>query len=47
MSTLLVIEDEGYACVEAENPHVAQRMLKTHGISLILLDMNFATDNLG
>lgn len=44
LSLAMLFEDEGYCCVEADNPHVAQMMLKEHDISLILLDMNFATD---
>lgn len=44
LSLAMLFEDEGYHCVEVDNPHVAQLKLKESDVSLILLDMNFATD---
>lgn len=44
LSLSLLFEDNGYECIEAENPQVAQVKLKEADISLILLDMNFSMD---
>ncbi|MEW6991921.1 sigma-54-dependent transcriptional regulator [Colwelliaceae bacterium 6441] len=44
MSLLVLLEDNGYQVIEADNPQVAQVMLKDDTISLILLDMNYSLD---
>ena len=46
LSLSILFEDNGYECIEADNPQVAQIKLKAaeHEISLILLDMNFSMD---
>ncbi len=44
LSLSLLLEDNGYQYIEAENPQVAQLKLKQYDISLILLDMNFTMD---
>ncbi|KGJ92832.1 sigma-54-dependent transcriptional regulator [Colwellia psychrerythraea] len=44
LSLVLLLEDHGYTVFEAENPQVAQMMLKNHIIDLALLDMNFTLD---
>ena len=44
LSLALLLEDHGYTVLEADNPQVAQLMLKQHDISLALLDMNFTLD---
>jgi DNA-binding NtrC family response regulator len=44
LSLSMLLTDNGYDVVEADNPQVAQMMLKDHYISLILLDMNYSLD---
>ena len=44
LSLALLLEDHGYKVLEADNPQVAQVMLKKHVIDLVLLDMNFTLD---
>ena len=44
LSLTILLEDNGYEVFEAENPQVAQILLKENDISLILLDMNYALD---
>jgi DNA-binding NtrC family response regulator len=44
LSLALLLEDHGYTVFEADNPQVAQLMLKKHAIDLALLDMNFTLD---
>jgi len=44
LSLALLLEDNGYKVLEADNPQVAQMMLKKHDVSLALLDMNFTLD---
>jgi DNA-binding NtrC family response regulator len=44
LSLMLLLEDHGYSVLEADNPQVAQQMLKSHTIDLALLDMNFTLD---
>jgi len=44
LSLSLLLEDHGYNVYEADNPQVAQFILKKHDISLVLLDMNFTLD---
>jgi DNA-binding NtrC family response regulator len=44
LSLLLLLEDHGYSVLEADNPQVAQQLLKSHTIDLALLDMNFTLD---
>jgi DNA-binding NtrC family response regulator len=44
LSLILLLEDHGYSVLEADNPQVAQQLLKSHTIDLALLDMNFTLD---
>ncbi len=44
LSLSMLLDDNGYDVVEADNPQVAQMMIKNHDISLILLDMNYSLD---
>ncbi len=44
LSLALLLEDHGYSVLEADNPQIAQVMLKKHDIALALLDMNFTLD---
>jgi DNA-binding NtrC family response regulator len=44
LSLAILLEDHGYKVIEADNPQTAQMMLKSHDISLILLDMNYSLD---
>lgn len=44
LSLALLLEDHGYTVFEADNPQVAQLLLKKHTIDLALLDMNFTLD---
>ncbi|PKG84688.1 sigma-54-dependent Fis family transcriptional regulator [Colwellia sp. 75C3] len=44
LSLALLLEDHRYTVIEADNPQVAQVMLKQHNIALVLLDMNFTLD---
>ena len=44
LSLVLLLEDQGYQVVEADNPQSAQLKLKQQDVSLILLDMNFRLD---
>lgn len=44
LSLAILLEDNGYQPVEADNPQVAQLKLKQESISLILLDMNYSLD---
>jgi len=44
LSLALLLEDHGYTVIEADNPQVAQLMLKQHDVALALLDMNFTLD---
>ncbi len=44
LSLELLLEDNGYNVIEADNPQSAQIKLKEHSIALILLDMNFRLD---
>ncbi|MCJ8294600.1 MAG: sigma-54 dependent transcriptional regulator [Colwellia sp.] len=44
LSLSILLEDHGYTVFEADNPQVAQVMLKKYNIALILLDMNFTLD---
>lgn len=44
MSLSILLEDNHYQTVEAENPQVAQIKLKEEKISLIILDMNYRLD---
>ena len=44
LSLALLLEDHSYTVIEADNPQVAQVMLKQHNIALVLLDMNFTLD---
>lgn len=44
LSVAMLLEDNGYKVLEADNPQVAQMVLKQHAVDLILLDMNFTLD---
>ncbi len=44
LSLVLLLEDQGYQVIEADNPQSAQLKLKQQDVSLILLDMNFRLD---
>jgi len=44
LSLAVLLEDHQHTVIEAENPQIAQVKLKNHGISLILLDMNYQLD---
>jgi len=44
LSLAVLLEDHHHTVIEAENPQIAQMKLKNHGISLILLDMNYQLD---
>ena len=44
LSLLLLLEDHDYTVLQADNPQVAQLLLKQHDVALILLDMNFTLD---
>lgn len=44
LSLALLLEDHGYSVLEADNPQVAQVLLKKHNVALALLDMNFTLD---
>jgi len=44
LSLAILLEDHGYNVLEAENPQMAQMLLKANDISLILLDMNYSLD---
>lgn len=44
LSLAILLEGQGYKVVEADNPQMAQVMLQSHQVSLILLDMNYSLD---
>ncbi len=44
LSIAILLEDNGYQVVEAENPQIAQLKIKDHPVALIMLDMNFSRD---
>jgi len=44
LSLVVLLEDNGFQVIEADNPQIAQVKLKEHNISLVLLDMNFTLD---
>lgn len=44
LSLAILLEDHGYQVIEADNPQSAQAQLKTHDVSLIILDMNYSLD---
>ncbi|TQV88818.1 sigma-54-dependent transcriptional regulator [Aliikangiella coralliicola] len=44
LSLSMVLGDNGFEVIEAENPQVAQAKVKDNEIDLILLDMNYALD---
>jgi len=44
LSLAILLEDHGYKVLEADNPQMAQMLLKANDIALILLDMNYALD---
>jgi len=44
LSLKLLLEDHDYVVLEADNPQVAQLILKSHHVDLALLDMNFTLD---
>jgi DNA-binding NtrC family response regulator len=44
LSARIVLERQGYQCIEADHPESAKSMLKEHSAALILLDMNFTKD---
>ncbi len=44
LSLVILLEEQGYQVIEADNPQVAQVMLQSHQVSLILLDMNYTSD---
>jgi len=44
LSLAVLLEDNGFTIVEADNPQSAQLKLKEHLVDLILLDMNFRLD---
>jgi len=44
LSLVILLEDNGFQVIEADNPQSAQIQLKQSPISLILLDMNFSLD---
>ncbi len=44
LSLVMLLEDNGYQVIEAENPQQAKALIPTNNPSLILLDMNYAMD---
>lgn len=44
LSLAVLLEDHQYTVIEADNPQIAQVKLKNHGVSMILLDMNYQLD---
>jgi DNA-binding NtrC family response regulator len=44
LSLVILLEGQGYKVVEADNPQMAQVMLQSHHVSLIILDMNYSLD---
>ena len=44
LSAAFILEDQGFAVLEAENHHYAQTSLAENNVDLILLDMNFSLD---
>ena len=44
MSAAIALSNHGYQCLEAQSPLEALAILKSHVVSLILLDMNFSLD---
>jgi DNA-binding NtrC family response regulator len=44
LSLAILLEGQGYQVVEADNPQMAQVMLQSHPVSLIILDMNYSLD---
>ncbi len=44
LSLAILLEGQGYQVIEADNPQMAQIMLQSHHVSLILLDMNYSLD---
>ncbi|MFT5758799.1 MAG: DNA-binding NtrC family response regulator [Alteromonadaceae bacterium] len=44
LSLAILLEDHGYKVLEADNPQMAQVLLKTNDVALILLDMNYSLD---
>jgi len=44
LSLAILLEDNHYTVIEADNPQIAQVKLKNHAVSLILLDMNYQLD---
>lgn len=44
LSLSMLLGDHGYDVIEADNPQVAQMMIKAHPVTLILLDMNYSLD---
>jgi len=44
LSLAILLEDHGYKVLEADNPQMAQVILKTSDVALILLDMNYSLD---
>jgi len=44
LSLAILLEDHGYKVLEADNPQMAQMLLKANDIALILLDMNYSLD---
>ena len=44
LSLKMLLEDNGYQVVQAENPQKAQLLFESNNVALILLDMNFSLD---
>jgi DNA-binding NtrC family response regulator len=44
LSLAILLEGQGYQVIEADNPQMAQVMLQSHHVSLIILDMNYSLD---
>lgn len=44
LSLAVLLEDHNFQVLEAENPQLAQMVLKEHQVQLILLDMNYQRD---
>ncbi|WP_085300591.1 sigma-54-dependent transcriptional regulator [Cognaticolwellia mytili] len=44
LSLAILLEGQGYQVIEADNPQMAQVMLQSHPVSLIILDMNYSLD---
>lgn len=44
LSARIVLERQGYQCIEADHPQAAKALIQHHRPALILLDMNFTKD---